>query len=299
MRAGGVSAVHVTAAYWEDPAQTMAEIGRWRRRFADHADLIAPAASGEDVRRIAACGKTAIILGFQNASPIGDDLNLVEIFHLLGARFMQLSYNNQSLLAAGCYEKDDSGLSRFGRAALREMNRVGLVADMSHSGERSTLEAIEHSRRPVAITHANPASWHSCARNKSPAVLRELFAGGGMLGLSAYPLHLRGESDCSLESFCRMAAEIASTFGVDGIGLGTDLCQGRGRETLAYMRDGRWNPNDDPLPEWPAPPPWFQSNLDFSNIAAGLAQAGFNQGEVKQIMGENWLRFFDKSFGAE
>ena len=90
-----------------------------------------------------------------------DDIGLVEILHTLGARFMQLSYNNQSLLATGCYEADDSGITRMGRQVIKEMNRVGMVIDMSHSAERSTLEAIEISERPIAITHANPAFWHS------------------------------------------------------------------------------------------------------------------------------------------
>ena len=97
---------------------------------------------------------------------------------------MQLSYNNQSLLATGCYESDDPGITRMGRQVIREMNRVGLVVDMSHSAERSTLEAIEISERPLAITHANPSFWHSALRNKSDAVLNALAESGGMLGFS-------------------------------------------------------------------------------------------------------------------
>jgi microsomal dipeptidase-like Zn-dependent dipeptidase len=103
---------------------------------------------------------TGIVFGAQNCSPIEDDVGLVEIVHDLGLRFMQLSYNNQSLLATGCYEAEDPGLTRMGRQVVKEMNRVGLVVDMSHSAERSTLEAIEASERPIAITHANPAFWH-------------------------------------------------------------------------------------------------------------------------------------------
>ena len=93
---------------------------------------------------------------FLNCSPIEDDINLVEKVHQLGCRFMQLTYNNQSLLATGCYEKVDSGVTNFGREVIREMNRVGLVVDMSHSAEKSTLDAIELSEKPIAITHANP-----------------------------------------------------------------------------------------------------------------------------------------------
>jgi len=74
---------------------------------------------------------------------------------------MQLTYNNQSLLATGCYEQEDTGITRMGKQGIKEMNRVGLVVDMSHSAERSTLEAIEVSQRPIAITHANPHFLHT------------------------------------------------------------------------------------------------------------------------------------------
>jgi membrane dipeptidase len=122
---------------------------------------------------------------------------------MLGARFMQLSYNNQSLLATGCYEAEDPGITRMGKQVIKEMNRVGLVIDMSHSAERSTLKAIEISERPIAITHANPASWHPALRNKSDTVLKALTESGGMLGFSLYPHHLKDKSACTLESFCR------------------------------------------------------------------------------------------------
>ena len=104
--------------------------------------------------------------GFQNPSPIEDDIGLVEICHALGTRFMQLSYNNQSLLATGCYEAEDPGITRMGRQVIGEMNRVGMVVDMSHSAERSTLEAIDISERPIAITHANAAFWYPALRNQ-------------------------------------------------------------------------------------------------------------------------------------
>ena len=105
---------------------------------------------------------------------------------------MQLTYNNQSLLATGCYEKVDSGVTNFGREVIREMNRVGLVVDMSHSAEKSTLDAIDLSQKPIAITHANPSFWHQTKRSKSDDLLKTLSKSGGMLGLSLYPHHLKG-----------------------------------------------------------------------------------------------------------
>ena len=203
MREGGLDAVHVTIAYHENFRETVHNIERWNRWFEHHPDLIFPGRWSDDVRRARETGRTAIFFGLQNPSPIEDDIGLVEIVHALGVRFMQLSYNNQSLLATGCYEAEDPGITRMGREVIKEMNRVGLVIDMSHSAERSTLEAIEISERPVAITHANPAFWHPALRNKSDDVLRALATSGGMLGFSAYPHHLKGKSGCTLESTAR------------------------------------------------------------------------------------------------
>ena len=151
---------------------------------------------------------------------------------------MQLTYNNQSLLATGCYEAEDAGVTRMGRQVIKEMNRVGLVIDMSHSAERSTLDAIEISGRPIAITHANPAFWHPARRNKSDAVLRALGQSGGMLGFSLYPHHLKDKSDCTLAGFCEMIARTAELMGIEHVGLGSDLCQDQPNSVVEWMRVG-------------------------------------------------------------
>lgn len=304
MREGGVDAVHVTIAYHENFRETVLNIEAWNRWFEQFPDLIFQGRTGDDVRLARETGRTAIFFGFQNPSPIEDDIGLVEIVHTLGARFMQLSYNNQSLLATGCYETEDPGLTRMGREVIEEMNRVGLVVDMSHSADRSTLEAIEHSARPIAITHANPASWAPARRNKSDAVIGALTESGGMIGFSLYPHHLKDKSACTLESFCEMVARSAEKFGSRSLGIGSDLCQDHPDSVVDWMRMGRWTKRMDygegsaAAPGFPDMPDWFRDNRDFGNIEAGLRTVGFNAEEVAGIMGENWLRFFDDSFGA-
>lgn len=303
MREGQVDAVHVTIAYHENFRETVLNIERWNRWFEQFPDFICPARSGDDVRAAKAAGRTAIIFGFQNCSPIEDDIGLVEILHSLGARFMQLSYNNQSLLATGCYEEEDPGITRMGRQVIAEMNRVGLVVDMSHSAERSTLQAIEISSRPIAITHANPASWHPALRNKSDAVLQALAESGGMLGFSLYPHHLKGKSACTREDFCQMVARTAELTGVDCLGLGSDLCQDHADSVVSWMRAGRWTKQVDygegsaKQPGFPPMPDFFKDNRDFRQLAEGLRAVGFDAKETAQIMGGNWLAFFDANFG--
>jgi len=302
MREGRVDAVHVTITYHETFRETVLNIERWNRWFEQFPDLIFQGRTAADVARARETGRTAIFFGSQNPSCMEDDIGLVEVLHTLGLRFMQLTYNNQSLLATGCYEAGDAGLTRMGREVVAEMNRVGLVVDMSHSGERSTLEAIEHSSRPIAITHANPAGWHPALRNKSDAVLRALGESGGMLGFSTYPHHLKGGSGCTLRDFCEMIARTADLMGVGHVGIGTDLCQDQPDSIVEWMRVGRWTKRIDygegsaVAPGFPPMPPWFGGNRDFDTIAAGLRATGMSEVEVAGVMGGNWLRFFGESF---
>jgi membrane dipeptidase len=303
MRAGGVDAVHVTIAYHENFREMVLNLEAWNRWFERFPDLIFKGTRAADVQRAQATGRTAIFFGFQNPSPIEDDIGLIEICHQLGIRFMQLTYNNQSLLATGCYEADDTGLTRFGKQAVAEMNRVGLVIDMSHSAERSTLEAIDASARPIAITHANPHWWHPALRNKSDTVLRALTARGGMLGFSVYPHHLKGGSACTVDDFCAMIAEAADRYGAQNLGIGTDLCQDQPDSVVEWMRVGRWSKAMDygegsaDAPGFPPMPGWFHDNRDFNNIRTGLMKTGLDGAEVDGIMGGNWLRFYETSFG--
>jgi microsomal dipeptidase-like Zn-dependent dipeptidase len=175
---------------------------------------------------------------------------------------------------------------------------------MSHSAERSTLEAIEVSSRPIAITHANPSFWHPALRNKSDTVIKALAQSGGMIGFSLYPHHLREGGECTLGSFCEMVAKTAERFGVEHIGIGSDLCQDQPDTVVEWMRNGRWTTERDfgegsaDKPGFPEQPSWFRDSRDFPNIAAGLRGVGFDDESVAAVMGNNWLRFFDQSFGS-
>ena len=298
----GVHTIHVTIAYWENIRETLENIGTWNRHFINHADLIMPVRQAADILEAKRVGKVGIIFGFQNCSPIEDDVKMVEILHQLGVRIMQLTYNNQSFLATGCYEEQDGGITRFGRQVIKEMNRVGMVIDMSHSAEKSTLEAIEISERPIAITHANPTFFHKALRNKSETVIRAIGESEGMLGFSMYPFHLKNGSDCTLEEFCQMIGETADMIGIDRIGIGSDLCLNWDYKVLEWMRSGRWTTRVDhgegsaEKPSWPPQPSWFSGSKDLHTIAKGLANQGFSDDDIAKVMGENWLSFFDKSF---
>ena len=302
LRAGGVDAVQVTISYDENFRETVLNLEKWNRWFEDFPDLIMKGQWASDIDIARATGRTAIFFGFQNPAPIEDDIGLVEILHTLGARFMQLTYNNQSLLATGCYEAEDPGITRMGRQVIREMNRVGMVVDMSHSAYRSTIEAAELSERPIAITHANPHAWQPALRNKRDAVIRAVTEAGGMFGFSLYPHHLKDKSDCTLESFCQMIAETAGRYGAEHLGIGSDLCQDQPDSVVEWMRVGRWTKEIDygegsaAAPGFPPMPGWFRDNRDFGNIEAGLRATGLSADEVAGIMGGNWYRFYAENF---
>jgi len=305
MRKAKLDAVHVTVAYHEGFRETILNLEAWNQLFYDNQDLIFQGFSSEDVQLAQNTERTAIFFGFQNPSPIEDDIRLLEIWHRLGIRFMQLTYNNQSLLASGCYENDDTGLTRMGREVIEEMDRLGMVIDMSHSGERSTLEAIEASSGGIAITHANPYSWHPALRNKSDTVIKSLAERGGMIGFSLYPHHLKNGSACSLEDFCSMICSTVDLIGIESVGIGSDLCQDQPNSVVEWMRAGRWTKKVDfgegsaSNSGFPEMPEFYKNNLDFPNLASGLVSLGMREDEVEKILGGNWLKFFDKNFSKK
>tara|TARA_Y100001958_G_scaffold154468_1_gene143471 strand:+ start:567 stop:1532 length:966 start_codon:yes stop_codon:yes gene_type:complete len=297
-REANLDAVHVTVVYHEDYNEFLNEIKKWEKLFKDNSDLIFLGKNYKDIEKANRNNKTAIFFGFQNCSPIEDDINLVEKVHELGCRFMQLTYNNQSLLATGCYEKIDSGVTNFGREVIKEMNKVGIVIDMSHSAEKSTLDAIEISEKPIAITHANPLFWHPAKRNKSDDLLKNLSDSGGLLGLSLYPHHLKNNTNCTLESFCEMVAKTAEIMNVKNIGIGSDLCLNQPDQVVEWMRNGTWTKSRNygegskSKPGFPKQPDWFKDARGFVNLEKGLKKAGFSEIEINGILGNNWYNFY-------
>lgn len=302
MRTGGLDAVHVTIAYHENFREMVLNIEQWNYWFEHFPDLIFHGRWASDVDKARKTGRTAIFFGFQNPGPIEDDIGLVEIVHTLGVRFMQLSYNNQSLLATGCYESEDNGITRMGKQVIREMNRVGLVVDMSHSADRSSIEAASISQRPITITHANPHEWAPALRNKSAEVIRAVTENGGMIGFSLYPHHLKDKSDCTLESFCTMIARAAEKYGAEHLGIGSDLCQDQPDSVVEWMRMGRWSKSPDygegsaTAAGFPPMPAWFKDNRDFGTLEQGLHAVGMSSDEVAGILGNNWYRFYTDNF---
>ena len=297
-REAELDAVHVTVVYHEDYDEFLDRVKEWDNHFKENSDLIFLGKNFKDIERARKENKTAIFFGFQNCSPIEDDIGLIEKVHEKGCRFMQLTYNNQSLLATGCYEKTDSGVTNFGKEAIKEMNRLGIVVDMSHSAEKSTFDAIDLSKKPIAITHANPSFWHKALRNKSNDLLKALASSNGMLGLSLYAHHLKESTNCKLESFCEMAARTVDIMGINNVGIGSDLCLNQPDSVVEWMRNGTWTKTKNfgegskNKPGFPQQPDWFLDARGFKNLEIGLKNVGFNNEDTNKILGNNWYNFY-------
>lgn len=302
LQKAGVGGVVVTCGFWEGTLESLDSLGRWRDLVRENADIAEIAKTADDVARIGGEGKVAVILGFQNANLFEGRIRLVEMFAELGVRVVQLTYNNQNELGGSCYEDEDLGLARFGKEVILEMNRAGILVDCSHVGDRTTLDAIEASQKPIAVSHANARSLFDHKRNKSDAVIKALGQTGGVIGCAAYR-NITGDDYCkSIEAWCTMVARTVEIAGIDTVAIGTDRSHNFAAPDYAWMRQGRWTRGvqygaSAPGKPLKAPPPdWFQTVEDIRVIPEGLRAVGFSQEEIDKITHKNWLRLYAATF---
>ena len=301
--AGGLTAIHTTLVYWEDTHESFEKMNYWDDLIQSNNDILMHVKKSSDILVAKETNKVGIIYGFQNSAPIANDIFLVEKFFLRGLRFMQLTYNNQTALAGGCFEINDSGVSRFGFSVIEEMNRLGMIVDLSHAGKKTCLDAINFSKKPVAISHANPVFFHNSKRNIESEVLKILASKNGFIGLSLYPLHLKDHGNCKIEDFCQMIIKLSNMIGIENIGIGSDLCKNWNDEVVVWMRNGKWTKKMDygeskeKSTSWPKQQSWFQKGSDIINIYYGLEKIGMKEKNIFKILGKNWLYFMKNNFG--
>lgn len=295
-RSGGVVGIHATCAVWEGTLETTRNISDWYRLERDNSDLVSLVTSSADIVEASRAGKLAVMLGFQNSSPFEQDYALVEVFHRLGVRVAQLTYNIQNHLGGSCYEPQDSGLTRFGHRIVEEMNRVGMLVDLSHVGDKTSLDAVNTSSAPVAITHANPRWFADTPRNKSDELINAVTKRGGVVGVCFYP-NVIGGKDASLKSMCEMVVRLVDQVGSDHVAIGSDAARNWAPSYVEHLRDGRWKPREPA--EWPQWPDWFSSSADFPRVFDGLSAAGLSDADLTKIASGNWMRLFDQVFAPD
>ncbi len=301
LRNGGVSAINATIATWEGFEQTMDAAAAWGARFDRHGDSITRVETVEDVLAAKREGRTGIILGFQNASPIENRLDRLALFHGLGVRIIQVTYHERNLLGNGCYERRDDGLSSFGIDAVREMNRLGILIDLSHVGPRTTMETIEVSEKPVACTHANSKGYYDVPRNKALDAVKLLAEKGGVVGATCITSFLRTGPRSTLADYVDAIDDLVQHAGIDHVGIGTDFTQDQPESFWLYIaaQQGtkypasftdpgrRWKVNDPTL--YPA---GLQTPDDLPMLAGALLDRGYTAEDTAKLLGGNWLRLF-------
>jgi membrane dipeptidase len=297
MRQGGLTAANCTCSIWENFRGSMDNLAQWQRWFDEHSDLLLPVRSTADIHRAKAQRKVGICLGWQNTSGIEDRLGYLALFKELGVGIMQLTYNTQNLAGSGCYESRDSGLSDFGREVVREMNRLGIVCDLSHVGPRTSQDVIEWSRQPVCYSHCLPAGLRQHPRNKSDEQLRFLAEHGGFVGVTMFPPFLRRGTQATLADYLEAIAYVLDIVGEDRVGIGTDFTQGHDSAFFEWIShdkgDGRRLVTFGEIVN----PEGMRELKDYPNLTAALVQARWPESRIRKVLGENWVRFLGQVWG--
>ena len=297
MRRGGLTAANCTCSVWEDFRDSMRNLVHWKRWFTEHADLITQVRTTEDVARAKREGRVGIILGWQNLSGIDDQIGYLQLFKELGVGVMQIAYNTQNLVGCGCYEHD-RGLSDFGREVIAEMNRLGILCDLSHVGPRTSEEVILASRQPVAYTHCLPAGLKQHPRNKTDEQLKFIAEHGGFVGVTMFPPFLRRGKDSTVDDYVEAIEYVIERIGEDCVGIGTDFTQGHGQAFFDWItHDKGYGRKLTDFGEV-INPQGVRTIGEFPNVTAAMARRGWSESRVRKVIGGNWMRLLKEVWGA-
>jgi membrane dipeptidase len=301
---GGVTVCAPTVGSTGSAEETLRNLGSWHRLIGSRKDLLLV----EHVEQIAAAkkeGRLGLVFHFQGADPIENDLDLVEAFHALGVRMVQLAYNIRNRVGDGCEEAGNAGLSRFGRDLVQRLNETRIIVDGSHTGERTTLEAIEASTRPFVFSHANAKAVHDCPRNISDAQIKAAAATGGLIGINGFPAFLGTSPNPTIDDFLRHLDHVVEVAGIEHVALGIDYYEGM--HPVADEKEAqkmyaqqlavrRWSAE-----VYPPPPHCYPARMatpkELPNLTAKLLAHGYSPADTRKILGENWLRVMRAVWG--
>ncbi len=310
VRASGITAVNLTVSgvgsYLRNYDDTIRNIAHWNDQIAAHPERLLGVRSGADIDEAKRSGRLGLIYGFQDATPLGEDLDRVEMFHQLGVRVFQLTYNRRNLVGDGCLEPGNAGLSGFGRALIERLNARHALIDLSHAGERTTLEAIDASKVPIAISHTGCTALAANPRNKTDNELKRLADKGGVAGIYLMPF-LRSHGQPMAEDLARHLEHAVDVCGEDHVGIGSDGSISPTETTPAFKRKfaeeinqrralGISAPGEQPdvytfLPD-------LNAADRFARIADLLARRGHSDARIGKLIGGNFNRLFRETWSA-
>jgi membrane dipeptidase len=253
--------------------------------------------STEDILDAKRKGKTGIILGFQNAHAFEDNLGYIEAFADMGVRVVQLCYNTQNLVGTGCYERD-GGLSGFGREVIAEMNRVGIMVDLSHVGGATSEEAILASTKPVCYSHCLPSGLKEHPRNKSDEQLRFIADRGGFIGVTMFPPFLKRGIEATVDDYVEAIDYVINLVGEDCVGIGTDFTQGYDKGFFDWITHDKGRHRRLTNFGRIINPEGIRTIGEFPNLTDAMERAGWTESRIRKVMGGNWVNTFREVWGA-
>jgi membrane dipeptidase len=284
-RAAGVNAVTLNVGFGEQGIeQHVRMIAHFRRWLALHADDYVLATTPQEIEHARHAGKLAVLFDIEGMNAVADQPSLVQLYYDLGVRWMLIAYNQHNPAGGGCQEEDDPGLTPFGQQILDEMARVGMVACCSHTGQRTAMDVMAYSSRPVIFSHSNARAIHDHPRNVRDDALKACAATGGVVGLNGIGIFIGGHGNL-VDGLIRHIDHVVELIGVEHVGLGLDYVFDMGE-----LDDLLTNPEMFP------PKLGYQSGIQMvppeamEEIVTGLGRLGYSNGDLRAILGENLLR---------
>lgn len=309
-RASGMDAVNVTLGYvagdMEPYEYSVREIGVWDARIRTRPADLLKVLTAADILRAHREGKIGVIYGFQNAAMVGTDPTRVDTFADLGVRIIQLTYNVQNSIGSGSMVPGNGGITDFGRKVIERLNQNKVMVDLSHSGERTCLEAARISAQPVSINHTGCRALTDLPRNKTDEELRLVAERGGFVGIYFMPF-LNPTSVASAADVVAHIEHAIKVCGEDHVGIGTDggttgidnMAEYRvaARKEIADRRAagiGAKGENPDTVP--------FVEDLigptQFHKLAGLLSARGHKTATIEKVMGLNFVAYARRIWGA-
>lgn len=265
----------------EQHLQVLSFMRRWISAHADHYTLVR---TTDDVHRCKRENKLGIVFDIEGMVPVQYQPSFVQTFYELGVRWMLVAYNRNNRAGGGCLD-DDTGLTAIGRAIIDEMERVGMVLCLSHTGARTAAEALEYARNPVIFSHSNPYGHTAHPRNISDALAKACAAKGGVIGLSGLAPFL-GTNDDVTHALLEQLRYTIDLVGAEHVGLGLDYVFDR-RELDEYVQQ---NPHLFPAGMNLSGGMGMVAPEAVSEIADGLARMNLSDSDIRGVLGGNWLR---------
>ena len=295
----GVTATHFTVYMpHEHLLEALDRIAGWYEMAGQHDTIIALRV--DDIVRAKEESRFCAIMGTQNARTIGDNIKLLRILHTLGIRIMQLAYDEQNYIGSGG-DEGDCGVTKFGRKVIEEMNRIGILIDVSHCGEKTVMDAIRYSQAPIAITHANPRAKVDHYRCKTDEQIIALAEKGGVIGVTAWSrtAMVKKGTRPHIEDFLDLMEYVIELVGVDHVGFGTDLTPNWDWELDEYREfveryPGLNTVDGKAIDRKERTVDGLHHVSKIGNIARGLVARGYSEEDIQKILGGNFLNLLRK-----